>query len=77
MSKLLPEDVVLADRGFTIEQAARMYCTEVKIQSFTKGKKQLSKIKADTTHQLAQVHIHMERVIGLVSITSNLANKYD
>ena len=66
LGKLLPGDVILADRGFTIEQAAGMYCAEVKIPSFTKGKKQLSKIEVDTTRQLAQVRIHVERVIGLV-----------
>ena len=37
---LLPGDVVLADRGFNIQEAAGMYCAEV--SSFTKGKKQLS-----------------------------------
>ena len=37
-----------------------MYCAEVKIASFTKGKKQLSKMEVDTTRQLAQVRIHVE-----------------
>ena len=66
LSKLLPGDVILAHRGFTIEQAAGVNCAEVKILSFTRGKKQLSKMKVDTTRQLAQVRIHVERVIGLV-----------
>ena len=60
LSKLLPGDVILADCGFTIEEAAGMYCAEVKIPSFTKGKKQLSKIEVETTRQLAQVRIHVE-----------------
>ena len=34
---LLPGDVVLADRGFNIQEAAGMYCAEVKIPPFTKG----------------------------------------
>ena len=41
-SKLLPGDVILADRGFTIEQSAGMYCAEVKIPPSMKGEKQLS-----------------------------------
>ena len=66
LSKLLPGDVILADRGFTIEQAAGIYCAEVRIPSFTKGKKQLSKMEVDTARQLAQVRIPVERIIGLV-----------
>ena len=31
---LLPGDVILADCGFTIEQAAKVYCTKVKILHF-------------------------------------------
>ena len=66
LSKLLPGDVILADRGFTIEHSAGMYCAEVKIPPFTKGKKQLSKLEVDSAHQLAQVRIHVERVIGVL-----------
>ena len=66
LSKLLPGDVILADREFTIEQATGVYCAEVKIPPFTKGKKQLSKMEVDQAWQLAQVRIRVERVIGLV-----------
>ena len=66
LCNLLPGDLVLADRGFTIQQAAGLFCAEVKIPPFTKGKKQLSKLEVDTARRLAQVRIHVERVIGLV-----------
>ena len=66
LSKMLPGDVILADRGFTIEEAAGMYCAEVRIPPFTKGKKQLSKLEIDTAQSLLQVRIHVERIIGLV-----------
>ena len=66
MDKLLPDDVILADREYTIEQAAGMYCAEVKTPLFTKGKKQLSNMEFDTTCQLAQVCLHVARAIGLV-----------
>ena len=35
---LLPGDLVLADRGFTIKESVGMYCAEVKIPLFTCGK---------------------------------------
>ena len=49
---LLPGDVVLTDRGFNIQEAAGMYCAEVKPPPYTKGKKQLSKIEIDVSHRL-------------------------
>ena len=66
LEKLLPGDMILADRGFTIQEAAGLFCAEVKIPPFTKGKKQLSKAEVDTARQLAHVRIHVERVIGVV-----------
>ena len=39
LRNLLPGDLILADRGFTIEQMVGLYCAEVKIPSFTKGNK--------------------------------------
>ena len=63
---LLPGDVVLADRGFNIQEAAGIYCAEVKIPPFTKGKKQLDQMQVDVAHKLSHVWIHVERVIGMV-----------
>ena len=34
-------DVIVANRAFNIEENAALYCAEVKIPSFTHGKKQL------------------------------------
>ena len=63
---LLPGDQVLADRGFNIQEAVGLYCAEVKIPPFTRGKKQLDKIDVDFARQLSHVRIHVERVIGLL-----------
>jgi len=63
---LLSGDVVLADRGFNIQELAGMYCAEVKIPPFTKGKKQLSKMEIDGARRLSSIRIHVERVIGMV-----------
>ena len=43
LNKLLPGDLILADRGFSVQDSASLYCAEVKVRSFTKGKAQLSK----------------------------------
>ena len=59
-------DVVLADRGFTCEQEAKMVLAEVKVPPFTKGKKQLEKKDIDWSRELSTVRIHVERVIGLL-----------
>ena len=66
LQKLLPGDIVLADRGFTVQEAAGLYCAGVHIPPFTKGKMQLSKVEVDTARRLSRVRIHVERVIGLV-----------
>jgi hypothetical protein len=44
LSKLQRGDLILSDRGFTIQESVGLYCAEVKIPPFTKGKKQLSKM---------------------------------
>ena len=37
LGKLLPGDVILADRGFTIQESAGLYCVEVKLPPFEKN----------------------------------------
>ena len=63
---LLPGDQVLADRGFNVQDSVGLYCAEITIPPFTKGKKQLSKLEIDSARQLSRVRIHVERVIGLL-----------
>ena len=45
---LLPGDIVLSDREFTIEESVGLLCAEVKHPPFTRGKPQLSKLEVDT-----------------------------
>lgn len=66
LKNLLPGDIVLADRGFTIEDSVGFYCASLKMPAFTKGKSQLSAYEVEETRKLANVRIHVERVIGLV-----------
>ena len=63
-------DTVLADRGFTIADDIALRGAKLVIPSFTKGKTQLSQKEVETSKQLSQVRIHVERIIGL------LKNKY-
>ena len=70
LDKLLPGDVVLADRGFDIHESVGVMGAEVKIPSFTKGSQQLSAVDVESSRSIAHVRIHVERVIGL------LRNKY-
>ena len=68
---LQPGDVILADRGFTVQDSVGLYCAEVKVppskvSPFTRGKKQLSRSDVDTARQLSCVRIHVERVIGVI-----------
>jgi len=66
LDNLVAGDLILADRGFNIHDSASLYCAEVKLPPFTKGKKQLSKAQVDFSRQLSRVRIHVERVIGVV-----------
>ena len=66
LRKLLPGDIVLADRGFDIADSVGFYQAKLYIPAFTKGKKQLSAQEVEETRKIANVRIHVERVIGLV-----------
>ena len=59
-------DIILADRGFTCDEYARMAMAEIKTPPFTKGKKQLEKVNVDWSRELSVVRIHVERVIGVL-----------
>ena len=60
-----PGDQILADREFTLwdDFAANCNC-ELITPDFTKGRKQLSAKDVEKTRKIANVRIHVERVIG-------------
>ena len=70
LANLLPGDVCLADRSFNIAETLASYGATLKIPAFTRGQSQLSANAVESTRRLANVRIHVERVIGL------LRNKY-
>ena len=63
---LLPGDVVLADRGFDIADSLALYGATLNIPAFTRGRDQLPAEDVEATRKLANVRIHVERVIGTV-----------
>ncbi|XP_038140894.1 uncharacterized protein LOC119783441 [Cyprinodon tularosa] len=70
LDNLLPGDLVLADRGFDIQECVGMLCAEVKLPAFTKGHCQLAARDVEETRKIAHLRIHVERVIG------NVCQKY-
>ena len=61
----LPGDQILADRGFTLVEDFAIACqAELITPYFTKGKQQLSAMEVELTRKIANVRIHIERVIG-------------
>ncbi|CAH3046558.1 unnamed protein product [Porites lobata] len=66
LNKLLPGDLVLADRGFTIAESVMFQQAQLAIPAFTKGKDQLDPVDVEKTRGIANVRIHVERVIGLL-----------
>nr|XP_033940136.1 DNA repair protein RAD52 homolog isoform X1 [Pseudochaenichthys georgianus]XP_033940137.1 DNA repair protein RAD52 homolog isoform X1 [Pseudochaenichthys georgianus] len=66
LDNILPGDLILADRGFNISDSVGFMCAEVKVPAFMKGRKQLSMKDVIDTRKIANVRIHVERVIGCV-----------
>ena len=72
LDKLLPGDLVMADRGFTIHDCVALKHAQLVIPAFTKGNYQLDPIDVEKTRGIAHVRIHVERVIGLLRRKYNI-----
>ena len=70
LDHLIPGDTVLADRGFDIRDSVGMKLSRLELPAFTRNKTQLSAIDIEQTRNIANVRIHVERVIG------NIRKKY-
>ena len=64
LKNLLPGDLILADRGFTVHESVWYYGAQLNIPAFMRGKDQLDPVDIETTRGIANVRIHVERVIG-------------
>ena len=66
LDHIIAGDTILADRGFDIQDSVSLYCARITMPAFTRGKKQLTGIEVEQTRRIANVRIHVERVIGSV-----------
>ena len=67
-------DLVLADRGFDLSDTMALLTAYIKVPAFMKGKSQLSMADVIETRKIANVRIHVERVIGLVRQKYSIMN---
>lgn len=66
LDNIRPGDVILADRGFDIADSVGVMQATVLVPAFMAGKRQLSSVDVFKTRNIANVRIHVERVLGLV-----------
>ena len=64
LDNLIPGDLVLADRGFTVQESVQFQQAKLNIPAFTKGKHQLDSADVEQTRKIATFQIHVERIIG-------------
>ena len=57
---------MLSDRGFAVQELVGLYCAELKIPEFIRGKSQLEQKSVDETRKIAAMRIHVETVIRLL-----------
>ena len=55
----------MVERGFTVAESVGTRQARLVIPAFTKGKSQLDPVVVEKTRVIANVRIHVERVIGL------------
>mgnify|MGYP001790959681 FL=1 len=72
---LEPGDIVMADRGFTIEDLLND-SVDLNIPPFLQNKSQFDSNEVAVTRSIASVRIHVERVIGRIRRYSLLSSTY-
>ncbi|XP_019859329.1 PREDICTED: uncharacterized protein LOC100640513 [Amphimedon queenslandica] len=66
LKHITPGNFVLADRGFDVADSLALFGAILAIPAFTRGKNQLAAADVESTRRLANVRIHVERIIGSV-----------
>ena len=66
LNNLLSGDIVLADCGFVMADGVAIIGASLDLPAFTKGREQLSAREIESTRNLTNVRIQMERVITVV-----------
>ena len=75
LDKLLPGDVILADRGFDIGEVTGELLARVITPAFMNKRLQLSGDDVEMSRRVSSVRIHVERLIGLVRIKFRIFNQ--
>ncbi len=63
---LVPGDIILANRGFSIYELVAVHMAELKIPDCTRRKSRLHPREIEDTREIANVRIHVEHAIGLL-----------
>ena len=61
-----PNDSVMADRGFTIDEKLKQLKVDLNIPAFLGGRSQLTKAEIKKSQTIASVRIHVERAISRI-----------
>ena len=56
----------MADRGFDIQDAVGLHCARIIFAAFHARQKQLEGVQVEKTRNIANLRIHVERVMGLL-----------
>lgn len=75
LDSLREGDVILADRGFLINAAVNERGASMKMPAFTKRRSQLRPLEIEQTRRIANVRIHVERIIGLMRSKFRILNQ--
>ena len=66
LQHLSPGDVVLTVRGFDVDDSLALHGATLDIPTYTRGHDQIPVDDVEATRKLANVRIHVERIIGAV-----------
>jgi hypothetical protein len=72
LTKLLPHDVVLADRGFLIAESVAMMGAELVTPAFKGLRPRITQLEVEQSRRISNVRIHVERVIGQLRKSFNI-----
>ena len=75
-SNLKRGDAIAMDRGFLVKVECNLMGVKCHLPDFTKGRRQLTHLEVIRSKKLAQLRIHVERVIGLMRNFKILTNVF-